>query len=187
MRKIKGNILPIRVYGDKTLRKIAEPVKEITEELDRFIDDLVMTMYEKDGVGLAAPQVGRSVRIFVVDPYWFHEDGKKNPIVLINPKFIEFFGEDTNEEGCLSIPGIFGKVTRAERVIIEGYDRDFNKVRYEAEELFARSLQHEYDHLDGVMFVDKLAKLKKISIIKHLKSLEKNTDSNGVNIAVEEN
>lgn len=186
MTKNKGKLLPIRIYGDKTLRMVAKPVKEITDEINAFIDDLIVTMYERDGVGLAAPQVGKSVRIFVVDPYWFHEGNKKNPIVIINPKFVEFFGEETAEEGCLSLPGIYGKVTRAERVIIEGYDRELNKVRYEADELFARSLQHEYDHLDGIMFVDKLPKMKKITILKHLKALEKSTNSEGVNIATDE-
>lgn len=186
MKKLKGKILPIRVYGDTTLRKVAKPVEKITEEIEQFIEDLTVTMYEKDGVGLAAPQVGRSLRIFVVDPFFYTEDNGKNPIVFINPKFIEFSGEDTKEEGCLSLPEIFGKVTRAEKVIIEGYDKELKKIRYEADELFARCLQHENDHLDGILFIDKVSKIKRVSVLKHLKKLEKTTDKNGVNIAFDE-
>ncbi len=93
MKNQKPNNLHIRLYGDKTLREVAKPVTEFTDEVKDFIADLTFTMYEKDGVGLAAPQVGKSLRIFVVDPLWFNEEGKKNPLVLVNPEFKEFEGE----------------------------------------------------------------------------------------------
>jgi peptide deformylase len=172
MRKLKGNILPIKIYGEEVLRKKAKPVAELSDEIKQFIADLTKTMYEKDGVGLAAPQVGRSLRIFVVDPFWFKEGNKKQPFVLINPEFKEFAGEETMEEGCLSLPEIYAKVTRAKKVIIEGYNENWEKIRIEAEDLFARALQHENDHLDGILFVDKVPKLKRISFLKELKKLE---------------
>ena len=172
MRKLKGKILPVKIYGEEVLRRKAKPVTELTDELKQFIADLTKTMYEKDGVGLAAPQLGRSVRIFVVDPFWFKEGNKKQPFVLINPEFKEFEGEETMEEGCLSLPDIYAKVTRARKVIIEGYNENWEKIRIEAEDLFARALQHENDHLDGILFVDKVPKLKRISFLKELKKLE---------------
>jgi len=182
MKNRKPNSLRIRIYGDKTLRKIAKPVTEFTEDIKDFISDLVYTMYEKDGVGLAAPQVGRSLRIFVVDPFWFKEEGKKNPLVLVNPEFKEFRGEIESDEGCLSLPNIFEPVKRAETVIIEGLNEKGKTVRYEAEDLFARALQHENDHLDGILFVDKIPKLKRMFLKKKLHDMENRTDKNGVNI-----
>ena len=182
MRKRKAKVLPIRIYGDKLLREIAQPVEKITEEIKNFIADFTLTMYEKDGVGLAAPQVGRLLRILVVDPFWFTEGNEKNPVVLINPKFLEFEGQTDSEEGCLSFPDIYEKVMRAKKVVIEGLDENGKKVRYEAGELFARVLQHEYDHLDGILFIDKIPKLRKIFIKKKLNELEKTTNKDGVNI-----
>ncbi len=182
MKRKKPDLLPIRIYGDKTLRKTAEPVAEITPEIREFIDDLVYTMYEKDGVGLAAPQVGRSLRIFVVDPFWFREGGEKNPIILINPRFLEFEGQIELEEGCLSLPEIYEKVMRAKKAIIEGMNENGEKIHYEAEGLFARALQHENDHLDGILFTDKASKLKKILLRKKLNELKSTTDENGINV-----
>jgi len=178
----KPKILPIRIYGDKTLRKVAKPVKEITPEIQEFIEDLTLTMYETDGVGLAAPQVGHSLRIFVVDAFWFLEGGKKNPVVLVNPEFIEFEGQVEHEEGCLSLPDIYEKVVRAEKVKVKGLNKNGEEVQYEADELFSRALQHEYDHLDGILFVDKIPKLKRIFLNKKLRELENSTDKNGVNL-----
>ena len=182
MRKLKGKILPIRYYGDKVLRRATEPVTQLTEEIKQFIADLTRTMYEKDGVGLSAPQVGISLKIFVVDPFWSQEGKKKNPFVFINPKFLEFNGEISKEEGCLSFPEIYAKVNRAQTAVIEALNEKWEKVRYEAEDLFSRALQHEYDHLDGILFIDRVSKLKQIVFLKKLKELEKTTDENGVNI-----
>jgi peptide deformylase len=175
-------LLPIRIYGDRVLQRKAEPVQEITTEISEFIHDLVHTMYETDGVGLAAPQVGISQRIFVVDVFWFKEDGKKNPIILINPEFLEFEGMEEAEEGCLSFPDIYEKVPRAAKVKIRGLNENGEMVSYEADGLFARALQHEADHLDGVFFIDKINRMRKILIRKKLKELAASTDENGVNI-----
>ena len=182
MRKRKAKILPIKIYGDKTLRRFAEPVEKLTDKIKDFIADLTFTMYEKEGVGLAAPQVGRLLRIFVVDPFWFTEGNEKKPVVLINPKFLEFEGQIESEEGCLSFPDIYEKVMRAKKVVIESLDEKGEKVRYEADELFARVLQHEYDHLDGILFIDKMSKLRKMFIKKKLNVLQKTTNKDGVNI-----
>ena len=182
MKNQKPNNLHIRLYCDKTLREVAKPVMEFTDEVKDFITDLIFTMYEKDGVGLAAPQVGKSLRIFVVDPLWFNEDGKKNPLVLVNPEFKEFQGEVESDEGCLSLPKIFEPVQRAKSVVIEALNEKGKKVSYEADGLFARALQHEYDHLDGILFVDKIPKLKRIFLKKKLHDIQSTTDENGRNI-----
>lgn len=134
--------------GDDILRKKCRPVGEITERIQMLVDDMLETMYDANGVGLAAPQVGVMRRIFVVDI----GDG---PIVMINPEIIETQGEQTGEEGCLSLPGRAGNVTRANYVKIKGLDRDGNEQVYEATELLARAFQHENDHLDGVLYIDK--------------------------------
>jgi len=172
MKKVKGNVLPVKLYGEDVLRKKAEPVSEITDEIIQIIADLTTTMYVKDGVGLAAPQIGVSKRIFVVDPFWFNEGNNKEPYILINPEFIEFDGEESLEEGCLSLPNVYAKVTRAQKVIIEGFNEKWEKIHIEAEDLFARALQHEYDHLEGILFVDRVPKLKRITFLKQLKQLE---------------
>ncbi len=182
MEKIKPELLPIRIIGDKTLRQKGQDVSELNDEILKFIRDLTYTMYEEDGVGLAAPQVGKSLRIFVVDPYWYREGHEPNPRVLINPKFLEFSGESQEEEGCLSLPGIYGKMTRAEKVVIEALNEKFELVKYEAEGLFARSLQHEYDHLDGILFIDKIPPLQRVIFNKKVIELKSNTDEHGVNI-----
>ncbi|MDP8210796.1 MAG: peptide deformylase [Candidatus Stygibacter australis] len=182
MQLVDSEVLPIRIIGDKVLRRKADEVAELTDEIRKFIKDLTLTMYEDDGVGLAAPQVGRSLRIFVVDPYWYREGHQKNPLVLINPHFVEFSGEEEEEEGCLSLPEIWGKVTRAERVVIEGLNENFEPVRYEAEGFFARSLQHENDHLDGILFIDKIPPLQRVRFARKIKELKSTTNEEGVNI-----
>lgn len=138
----------IVTLGDEVLRKKCRPVSEVTERIQTLVDDMIETMHDANGVGLAAPQVGVMRRIFVVDI----GDG---PIVLINPEIIEMSGEQTGEEGCLSLPGKAGTVTRANYVKIKGLDRDGNEQVYEGTELLARAFQHENDHLDGVIYIDK--------------------------------
>ena len=136
--------------GKEVLRAHAKEVTEITPRIRELIEDMFDTMYEANGVGLAAPQVGIRKRIVVVDVTG------EDPVVLINPVILQADGEQTGYEGCLSVPGKTGIVTRANHVIVEAYDTDMKKFRIEAEELMARALQHEIDHLDGVMYVDKV-------------------------------
>jgi peptide deformylase len=153
----------VRLLGDPVLRTPAEPVEEVTDEIRALIEDMFETMYAEDGVGLAAPQVGLSIRVIVVDP---HEDGVK-PVALVNPTVVERSVETAKgEEGCLSIPGVKDIVERPSHVTIEGLDRDGNVVRFEADELQARVLQHEVDHLDGVLFFDRLSPLKRRMLLR---------------------
>lgn len=138
----------IVTLGDEVLRKKCRPVGEITERIQTLVDDMIETMHDANGVGLAAPQVGVMRRIFVVDI-------GEGPIVLINPEIIEMSGEQTGEEGCLSLPGKAGTVTRANYVKIKGLDREGNEQVYEGTELLARAFQHENDHLYGILYIDK--------------------------------
>jgi peptide deformylase len=163
--------LKIVKYGSDVLRSVAQTVEEITDEVKQIAEDMLKTMYASDGVGLAAPQVGISKRIIVidVDPY----DPSYDPVVLINPEIVEREGEADSEEGCLSVPEIRGEVKRSEKVTAEGLNLDGEKVRIEATDLLARALQHEIDHLNGVLFIDHLNRLRKQLIKKQLRKLEK--------------
>ena len=140
-------IRTIRTDGDPVLRKISKPVKEITPKIVTLVDDMLDTMYEAMGVGLAAPQVGILKRIVVIDI----GDG---PIVLINPEILETSGEQTGDEGCLSVPGMSGQVTRPNYVKVKALDMDMKEQEYEGEGLLARAFCHEIDHLDGKMYTD---------------------------------
>jgi peptide deformylase len=146
--------LRIRTFGDPVLRDPARPVEEFDEALRRLADDMVTTMHEAPGVGLAAPQVGRSLRLIVFDvPEDDNGDGAR---ALANPVLRDDWGEQVGEEGCLSIPGLYYPVSRAMKVWAEGFDVEGQEVTIEAEELLARVLQHEVDHLNGVLFIDRL-------------------------------
>jgi peptide deformylase len=150
--------LEVRLLGDPVLRRKAEPVSEVTEELRALIDDMLETMYAEDGVGLAGPQVGRGIRVIVVDP---HEEGSR-ALTLVNPQILAA-SEDVSrrEEGCLSVPGLSEVVERWSTVVVEALDRDGRPVRIEADGLLARILQHEIDHLDGILFIDRVSPLKR--------------------------
>ena len=151
-------LLPIRILGDPVLRLRAEPVAAVDDEVRSLIDDMFATMYHADGVGLAAPQVGVSRRVLVIDT---HEEGGA-PIALINPEIVETSPEtERGEEGCLSIPGLRDVVERAANVVVHGLDADGNSVRVEGSTLLARALQHEIDHLDGLLFIDRVSPLKR--------------------------
>jgi peptide deformylase len=144
-------VLKVRKYGDPVLRRRAAEVTDVTPELHQTIADMIETMYDEAGVGLAAPQVGISLRLMVVG-----HDGRSEPRALINPVIVERGGEVTAEEGCLSIPGVFAQVTRSEWVDLEAKDVDGRPVKIHGRGLLARVLQHEMDHLDGVLFIDRL-------------------------------
>ncbi|MCL4490505.1 MAG: peptide deformylase [Nitrospirae bacterium] len=152
-------VLEIRKYPEEVLKKKASPVKEIDEAVRRLVDDMVETMYAAPGIGLAAPQVGVSKRIVVIDISSKEEEFPL--IVLANPRIIEAEGLVDSEEGCLSVPQYTSVVKRAERVIVKGLDIKGTPVEIEGTGLLARVLQHEIDHLDGVLFVDRLSTIKK--------------------------
>ena len=139
----------IRMLGDEILKKECRPVKELTPRLRELIDDMLETMYDAGGVGLAAPQVGVLRRIVVIDV----GDG---PVVMVNPLILETDGEQTGDEGCLSYPGKCGTVTRPNYVKAAAYDENMEYYEIEAEELMARAICHETDHLDGHMYVEKV-------------------------------
>jgi len=151
-------ILDIRVLGDPVLRKETTPVEKITDEIRTLIAEMFDTMYAAEGIGLAAPQVGRIERIAVMDV-----EGQK--FALINPEIIEREGSRRGEEGCLSIPEVFGDVTRASRVMVRALNEDGEEVELEGTELLAVCMQHEIDHLDGKLFIDYLSVLKRRSAL----------------------
>ena len=141
-------IRQIRTIGDEILTKECKPVKEMNERTLELIEDMFETMYENNGVGLAAPQVGVRKRVVVIDV----EDG--NQYVLINPEILETSGEQTGDEGCLSVPGMAGQVTRPNYVKVKALDVNMNEQIYEGEGLLARAFCHEIDHLDGKMYTE---------------------------------
>ena len=164
-------ILPIRTYPDPVLRKPAEPVAVIDEKLRKLALDMIETMQDANGVGLAAPQVGVSLRMVIVD--FNPELGDPRP--LVNPVIIKRSGrKQLGEEGCLSFPGLKSHVKRTPRLVVEAQDLDGNTVEYEAEDLAARAVQHELDHLDGMLFVDKVGPSDKQSLQRDLEELEQN-------------
>ena len=140
----------IRTLGDPVLEKKCREVKEMTPRIKELIQDMYETMHNGEGVGLAAPQVGILKRIAVVDVTG------EDPITLINPVIVEEEGEQTGDEGCLSLPGKAGQVTRPMRVVVEALNENMEKVRLEGEELLARAFCHEIDHLDGHMYIEKV-------------------------------
>lgn len=144
----------IRELGDDVLRKETKEVKDVNRRTKILIEDMFDTMYEANGVGLAAPQVGILKKIFVVDVG--DEDGNKVPFVFINPEILEREGVQVGFEGCLSVPGKSGKVARAEKVKVRAFNQDMEEFEMEAEGFLARAIQHEYDHLNGVVYVDKV-------------------------------
>ncbi|MCC3144772.1 peptide deformylase [Halanaerobium sp. Z-7514] len=146
-------VLRLREIGDPVLRSKAKKVDKITEKTNLLIDNMFETMYAEEGVGLAAPQVGILKRIAVVDI------GEGNQIVLINPEIIEEDGKMIMEEGCLSIPGRTGEVIRSKEIKVRSLNRDGEEIEFKAEGFEARAIQHEMDHLDGVLFIDKMVEL----------------------------
>lgn len=139
----------VRVMGDEVLRKKCKEVKEVNDRIRVLIDDMFDTMYEENGVGLAAPQVGILKRIVVIDV-------GEEPLVFINPVILETSGEQTGDEGCLSLPGKSGVVTRPNYVKVRAFDEEMNEFELEGTELLARAICHECDHLDGILYVDKV-------------------------------
>lgn len=164
------SLLDIYVLGAPILREETTPVDEVTDELRALIDDMFETMYAAKGIGLAAPQVGRTERIAVVDV-----DG--NPIVLVNPEIALSEGKTREEEGCLSIPDIYGDVDRAKRVVVRALDRNGNPFEIDAEDLLARCLQHEIDHLHGRLFIDYLSLVKRRAALAKWEKLRKGDKS----------
>jgi peptide deformylase len=162
-------IRPILRLGDPLLQAPAQPVADLTPEIERLIDDMVETMYAVPGIGLAAPQVGVSLRIFVIDLSVGRD--RNGLIVMVNPEWQEREGMQLEEEGCLSLPGFTATVPRPARAIVRGRDRQGEVHTVEGTALLARALQHEMDHLDGRLFVDRLRGIKRDLIVRKIKKL----------------
>jgi peptide deformylase len=164
-------IMEIKKYPEKVLKQKAKPVTEFDEDLQTLIDDMVETMYAAPGVGLAAPQVGRSKRLAVIDIS--SKEAKYPLIVLINPVIVTCEGEIEFEEGCLSLPEYTAKVKRAEKVIVNSLDREGRTMEIEATDLLAVALQHEIDHLDGMLLIDRISPIKREFFKKRYKKSRK--------------
>jgi peptide deformylase len=164
-------IRPILRFGDRVLHQRAGEVPEITAETQRLIDDMVETMYAAPGVGLAAPQVGVPSRIFVIDTSVGRQAA--DLIVMINPVFVEREGMQCEEEGCLSVPGFNATVARPGRVVVQGLDREGDECRFEGTGLLARAFQHEMDHLDGLVFLERLRGIKRELIVRKIQKLRR--------------
>ena len=162
-------IRPIVRYGADVLHQPAAPVEPVSPEIQALIDDMIQTMYTAPGVGLAAPQVGVGVRIFVCDISVGRSAGEL--LAFINPSFVERDGMQLEEEGCLSAPGFNATVARPSRAVLKGLDRNGEEQTVEATGLLARCFQHEMDHLDGMLFIDRLRGLQKDLIVRKIKKL----------------
>jgi len=162
-------ILDVLIYPDDNLAKVCQPVETIDAQLNTFIDNMFDTMYEHEGIGLAAPQVNVLKRVITIDI----EGDKINQIVLINPEIIESSGETGIEEGCLSIPGCRALVPRKEKLTVKALNRQGQEFVLEADGLLAICIQHEIDHLNGVLFVDHISQLKRQRIKEKMLKLKK--------------
>lgn len=163
------SILSILEFPDPRLRTVAKPVKEVDKALGGLVDDMFETMYEAHGVGLAATQVNIHQRIIVIDI----SEEKDQPVCLINPEIMDSLGEEESDEGCLSVPGIFEPVTRAETIKVKALDKRGESFELEADGLLAVCIQHEMDHLLGKLFVDYLSPLKRQRIKKKMQKMHK--------------
>lgn len=164
-------IRPILKYGDQPLQERAVAVGAITADIGRLVDDMIDTMYAAPGIGLAAPQIGAPLRIFVVDLSLGREPAGLK--VMINPEFVERDGMQLEEEGCLSVPGFEATVVRPARVTVKGLDRTGDEYQLVGTDLLARAIQHEMDHLDGTLFIDRLRGIKRDLIVRKIRKLSK--------------
>jgi len=162
---------PILRYGERPLHAPAEPVSRFDQNLESLIDDMVETMYAAPGIGLAAPQVGVALRVFVADLSVGRDPTQL--IVMINPEFVEREGTQLEEEGCLSLPGFNATVLRPARAVVRGLDREGREQRIEATGLLARAFQHEIDHLDGRLFVDRLRGIRRDVIVRKVQRMQR--------------
>ena len=162
---------PILRYGEPPLHGAAAPVTRFDDDLQRLIDDMIETMYAAPGIGLAAPQVGVPLRVFVVDLSVGRDPSQL--VVLVNPEFVQREGTQLEEEGCLSVPGFNATVLRPSHVVVKGLDREEQMQTLEGTGLLARAFQHEMDHLDGRLFVDRLRGIKRDVIVRKIQKLQR--------------
>lgn len=172
------SIKPLIILPDPVLRKVSTPIERVDANLQKLADDMLETMYQAPGIGLAAIQVGEPLRLLVIDVAG--KDEPKAPQVFINPEILWKSDEpNVYEEGCLSIPDYYAEVERPKRIRVSYLDRDGKKQECEADGLLATCLQHEIDHLDGVLFIDHISKLKRDMVIRKFKKIAKENAKNG--------
>lgn len=173
------SVLPIVTFNDPVLRKETQPIQTNSQQLQELIDDMFQTMYNSNGVGLAAPQIGKSIQLFVVDADVITEEldeEDRGPLVFINPKIISKTGENVKmEEGCLSIPEVRDEVNRPEKITVTYLDRNFKENILNESGWLSRIIQHEYDHLKGVLFLDYLSAFRRRLHKSTLKKIDKGT------------
>ena len=160
-------VLDILVYPDPALKRKSLSVEKLSEDVDRLLDDMAQTMRDANGVGLAAPQVGKNIRVLVID-IPLPEENKSEFYELINPEIVSSRGFQTGEEGCLSLPGFFANIRRKEHVRVSALDREGKRFTIDADGMLSRVLQHEIDHLDGILFFDRLRRLKRDLLVKQI-------------------
>ena len=165
------SILEIRKYGDPILRKKCQEVKDVNQGIKKLADDMTETMFEFKGAGLSAPQIGKDKRMITENL------GNGKSLSLINPKILKKTGKIIMEEGCLSLPNIFVEVKRPEEVVVEGLDKDGKKVRTKAKALLSRILQHEIDHLNGILMIDRIPFWKRWKLREKLEEIKQNRKS----------
>jgi peptide deformylase len=165
---------PVLQFPDPRLKRKSEPVGEVTDAIRQLAADMIEVMYDEPGIGLAAPQVGEAIRMIVMDTDWTDEGGEKKPGVMINPEILAREGEITWNEGCLSVPDFNADVERSARVRVRYQDLEGKTHEEDASELRAVCFQHELDHLDGVLFIDRISKLKRsLYVAKRKKALQR--------------
>ncbi len=167
--RVYMSVLQVLTFPDDRLRTVAKPVEQVTPEIQKLVDDMIETMYDEEGIGLAATQVDVHQRVVVIDI----SETRDQPMVLINPEILEKRGQDGIEEGCLSVPGARALVPRAAEVTVKALDRDGKEYTFEADELLAICVQHELDHLQGKLFVDYLSPLKRKRIQDKLAKIKR--------------
>jgi len=161
--------MPLRAvvqFPDPRLKLVSKPIGEITDEIRQLAADMIEVMYDEPGIGLAAPQVGESVRMFVIDTEWSDDEVGRRPLVVINPEISEREGRITWDEGCLSVPDYNAVVERDAKITLRGLDLEGKPIVERAEGLRAVCIQHEVDHLDGVLFIDRISRLKRSLYVK---------------------
>jgi peptide deformylase len=160
-------LLDILVYPAPELKRKSPPVEELGEDIERLLDDMAETLRDADGIGLAAPQVGRNIRVLIVDVP-LPESEEREFYELINPEIVSSQGFQVGEEGCLSVPGFFANIRRKDHVRVSALDRKGKRFAIDADGMLSRVLQHEIDHLDGILFFDRLRRLKKDILVKQI-------------------
>ncbi len=167
-------------FPDNRLRGVSKPIDDVTDAIRELASDMLEVIYDEPGIGLAAPQVGEPIRLIVVDTEWNQDDAEQNPLTLVNPEIHEPQGKIIWTEGCLSVPDFEAEVERAERVVLRARDLDGNATEIEAEGLQAVCFQHEVDHLDGILFIDHISRLKRnLYVQKRKKQLRRELEESG--------